>query len=223
MKGVVALLILVLTANFGSLARAAVFDHEPELKRLVYDLEQANRVTMAVRVDNAIDAMVKVAVKRLHIQHKHELARNIERDWEDKFQGMVVGIVTGQEDLGDHAAWNGWIQVLYLLLLDNFGPSVMSLLHLDDLYIVVMATPVVLHFDIITDPETIDQEEYGKHWEPLGGVLAYWGVYIACTGATWGTGAWVLCTPAGMAGEYVTYNYIAPRFTPSLWGRFYNG
>lgn len=201
-------------------AYAQAFDEKPTLRDMRTEFRHGDRVDTAVRTDHAIGAMVKLATFRLREQGERDLATKIDLDWSEHFSGQLVKFVSGEEDLGDHAAWSFWIEALYIVLEAQLGTTTMEFLHLDDLHIVNLAVPVVFHLSMI-GTDVIDEAEYGKHFEPLAGVMAYWGTWIACEGVTMATGWFLVCTPAGMAAELVTVNYIAPRFTPMMYARFF--
>ncbi len=211
-------MLVVFSWSFQSTAQA--FDEKPALQSLREDLAQGDAIRVAERTDHAIDAMIKVAGIKLRRMGDRRLAESIEHDWRQHFEGHLISFVSGAEDLGDHAAWSFWIEAVYLILEAKLGTVTMQLLHLDDLHTVNLAVPVTLHLAIIGD-DPIDVTEYGKHFEPLAGVLAYWGTFLACEIVTYSTGIFLICAPAGMAAELITVNFIAPYFTPTLYERFY--
>ncbi len=209
---------LALVAGIGSTASA--YDHRQDTEALRQDFESGDRVALAVRTNKAIDALVRVAVRQLDKKGFNRDADRIAVEWSMRYDGALVKSVT-MGDLGDHAALSGWMQIVYLLLEAKLGTPLMEILHLDDLNVLNLAIPVVFHMDIIDDAESIDGPEYGRHFEPFAGVLAYWTTWIGCEVATWGGGLFIICTPAGMAAEFVTVNWIAPHFSPMLWAKFY--
>lgn len=169
-----------------------------ELRAVRVDLAQGN---LPKRTDQAIDALIKVAVVDLRARgHDHE-ADEIEGAYFDRFEGFLEIHAAGRGflDLGDHKPLSDWLagvtEILRLLL----GDTVMKMTHLDDLRILNYAIPVV--FSPCT-PEWHDRLEYKKHFVPLSGVLAYWSLWVACKVA----GGWSIpmtCSAIGSLGENI--------------------
>lgn len=195
-----------------------VFDHKPTVLALEHDLQFASKVDLAKRTERAIDALLKVADSKLREEGRAEEANQLTREWAG-FQGYLATAVM-LENLGDHNPLSQWLAEKYDMLLALLGPTVMEFLHLDDIKTFNYGITVVFHMKQIGE-DPIDLAEYELHFDPFCGVLAYWGTWIACEIMTDGIGSFLICTPAGMLAEYVTFNYVAPRFAPSVFERFY--
>jgi hypothetical protein len=102
----------------------------------------------------------------------------------------------------------------------NLGETMTVALHLDDLQVMNWGTGVVFHMEVIGQAQPT-AAEYELYFNPWCGVVSYWTVWSLCTGATWGTGAFVICTPAAMLAEELTFYVIAPRFSDEAWAYFY--
>ncbi len=217
-RGSAFLLVLVCACAPG--ARAETFDERPALDSLEHDFESGSVIDLAERTDRALGAMLELAEMKLRRHGERRLAAAIDHDWHTRYQGHLIDSAAGPEYLGDHAAWSTWLASVSDKLDAILGPVIMSATHLEDIRTVNYAVPVALHLSVIGN-DVIDEAEYGRHFEPLAGVMAYWGVWISCELVTMSSGWFIVCTPAGMIAKIVTVDYLAPKFTPSLYQRFY--
>ena len=178
---------------------------------------------VARRTDAAIANMVRAAALTLGENGHEDAAWQIETEYQDSFENFLEFMVSrNTKDLGDHAPLSEWLDEWYQRLEDLLGPEVMRLTHLDDIWVVNFAVPVV--FDprrekgIWDDPEP--QEEYSEHFIPLAGVVAYWGAWISCTVATLSTGAVTyICAPIASGVEYIMVRYVAPPLSDRVYLR----
>lgn len=195
------------------------FNYRPAVRSLKQDLATGNKYKLAGRGDAALAAMIRVAEREMLDRGYKEEAEFLVNDFESFADGYLTKSLT-LEGLGDHAAYSQWLAETYLFLESVLGDTVMRLTHLDDINIFNYAIVVVFHMDKLgSDP--IGQMEYELHFDPFCGVLAYWGTWIVCEVATSGTGWILVCTPAGMLAESVTYNLIAPNFSQRFYERMY--
>ena len=185
----------------------------------------SDRLKLAKRTDASLANMVSTAAWKLKKEGHPFMAADIQSQYRNRFSGFLEAMVLKQianggvilpTDLGDHEPLSQWLADWYQKLEDTLGEDICKLLHLDDINIVNYAIPVVF-FRV---PEYISIEEYKLHFVPLGGVCAYWVTWGACTAATFGTGAFLICTPAGMAAEWLVVKYVAPPVSDWVWERF---
>lgn len=176
-----------------------------ELRTVRIDLVQGN---LPKRTDQAIDALIKVAVVNLRARgHDHE-ADEIEGAYFDRFEGFLEIHAAGRGflDIGDHRPLSEWLAGVTELLRLLLGDFVMKQTHLDDLRILNYAIPVV--FDACN--KEWDRAEYKRHFVPLSGVLAYWSLWVACKVA----GGWSIpmtCSAIGSLGENImVYIFAGP-------------
>lgn len=191
------------------------------LRKSMSDLDQAE---LATKTDGAIEQMIETAAAQLRKVKHNDTANRIQGDYDEKFQGYVSKLVEerikGLGDIGDHRPLAEWLTTLYNDLLAILGPEVMALTHLEDIRVINYTIPVVFHMQGLT-PQEINAGEYAKHWTPFWGVVSYWTVWGVCTGVTYGSGWFIVCTPAGMAAKYVVINYIASKFSDNGYEFFY--
>lgn len=182
-------------------------------------------VDLAEKADRSVERMVSLSTFKLKKSGYRELALNYETEYYAVFHKRITMMVTARlegrlGDIGDYAPMSEFLVRLDQDLTRRLGPKIMAFTHLEDIRIINYTIPVVFNFESIPD-EAISPAEYKKHFVPFGGVVAYWGVSIFCDVATWGTGYWIVCTPAGLLAKYATINYIAPPMYPRWYEFFY--
>lgn len=217
-------LVLGFLLALAAAAPAQAFNHRPSLRVTQRALSSRNPVEVARATDRAMDALVQAAARALEERGYDADAARITSQWHGQFAGLLPALVErralGLEDIGDHAPLSQWLVDVYIQLESRLGAQLMQLLHFDDLWTLNFAIPVVFHLDVIGDDQ-VDLADYGLHWVPFSGVVAYWGTWAACEVATWGSGWFVVCTPAGMVAEYATVRWIAPPLTDDAYRFLY--
>lgn len=212
MKQLILSLLILLTA-FPPQASAFMFNHRPVIKKLraVEDLR-----TVAARADFTTAAIIRLGVWALKRNGHTIIAEKIavERLSFEKYYENTV-LYGSTKDLGDHDPYSVWLSVVYEILLFKLGQEMMEFLHLDDIKIINFGIPVVFNPEI-----AFNQKDYMQHWNPFWGVVAYWSVWGACQVGTSGTGWFLVCTPAGMVGEYTTVRWIAPPVGKRIYERY---
>jgi hypothetical protein len=201
------------------------FDGSVELSRIRGVLETGRQRDLAMKVDRSIEQMVRLATHKLRQKGLKTEAREWENDYRLHFEGRLTYMVTARaegrlRDIGDWAPMSQWLKEFYDRLESVLGEEIMAFTHLEDIKFINYCVPVVFNFESIPD-DLISPAEYKKHFVVLGGLTAFWTVSIACDIGTWGTGYWLICTPAGMLAKYATVNYIAPPMSPRWYQFFY--
>ena len=199
--------------------------HAERSNRVVLrDMQERNTLAdNAERGDAAIKAMVAMACIQLIAIGRQDLCAEFEGEYAQKFDGYL-GAMVALEDLGDHTPLSLWLAVFTDTLQLVLGDRIMELTHLDDLRIMNYAIPVVFRpqdtqsWCIETQPGNC-RDEYRLHFVPFAGTCAFWVAEIACTAATWGTGIFLICSPIGVATEWLTRRYIAPRLSNAVYDR----
>jgi hypothetical protein len=176
---------------------------------------------MATRVDKAVEKMVAVGTYWLRREGYDTDADRIEGEYGLRFKGYLSDLLSQKKDIGDYAPLSDFLTRLHTTLEDKLGREIMQFTHLEDIKTINYTIPVVFHLDTIP-PGAISPAEYKKHFVPLAGVTAFWSVSIACDVGTWGTGYWIICTPAGIVAKYAVVEYIAPPSSPRWYNVFYN-
>jgi hypothetical protein len=184
-------------------------------------INSVDRHGMAARVDRSIDKMVSVSTYFLRREGYEADASRIEIEYGLLFKRYVSRLVAGEKDLGDYAPLSAFLTRLSETLDEKLGSEIMELTHLEDVRIVNYTVPVVFHLSTIP-AGAISPAEYKKHFVPLTGVTAFWGVSIACDIGTVGTGYWFICSPAGVIAKFLVVEYIAPPAAPRWYNFFYD-
>lgn len=200
-------------------AVARPFNHRPAVASMRRDFESGDPVAVAKRTDKAIGALVRAAARAAEDRGAPQLAARWVFEYEQTFSHFLELSVM-QEGVGDHKPLSEFLELLYLELESVLGPKLMELFHFDDIRIFNFTIPVVFAMKDHLG-EVIDEPEYALHWTPFCGVVAYWSVWLSCEIATYGSGWFLICTPAGMIGEKVTVKWIAPPLADNAWRLFW--
>lgn len=164
------------------------------------------------QTDKAIRAMVNLAVRLLLKKGLSDEASALKTDfygrWDGYFQRWAL-----LDDIGDHKPYSEWLALTYDMLKLTLGEKVLKFWHLDDINTVNYAITVVF------DPKNHewDKKEYGLHFVPFSGVLAYWTIWIGCEIYTATAGAYFPCSPAGTLGRLIMVNLFAPYISNSVY------
>lgn len=167
-------------------------------------------------VNRTIESIVDRAAEELIERGFNDEARDIMVEWYAEYSMHLM-----REDLGDHRPLSQWLSDLYDRLESLLGPTVMALLHLDDIKVVNYAIPVVFDPRMETGwwSDPFPKQEYGEHFIPLSGVITYWAVWAACSFSTSGVASFVICSPAGSWSEWLAKKYFAPGLSDRIYDR----
>ncbi len=206
-----------------SAAPAMAYNHRPVVESMRSHLRAADSQKMAEDTDRAIEGLLRLAEREAG--DRGDDLSDLRAQWESRFKGYLgrellareLGLVTG---IGDHAPLSQFLTDLYDRLEAALGASLCEFLHFDDIKTLNYTIPVVFHLKTIHDGE-IDEPEYAVHFIPFCGVVAYWGVWLGCEIVTYGSGWFLVCTPAGMLAEYAVVHWVAPRFAEPAYKHFY--
>lgn len=212
------ILALMVAMVFASPVHAA-FNHNPELKAFESELAASQFLHMAERADQALDMMFQLATSRMQERGYSEEAEQLALEWQFEWHGYLP-MALALEGMGDHAPMSAWLTVWYDKIESMLGETAMQLLHLDDIQTINYGLPVIFNLKILNG-DVIDLPEYALHFNPFCGVLAYWGVFIACEVVTTGVAAFLVCSPAGAVAEFVMVTYISPKFVGKSYQYFY--
>lgn len=160
------------------------------------------------RVKATLDEAFKIAVRALAESGHRQDAVRLEREWKalaPKFFGPVEG-------LGDHRPLSQWLARTYSMLEQRLGSARMKDLHLDDIYVVNYAIPVVI------DPTgPWNKREYGRHFIPLSGVVTYWSTLKECMSRF---NSYRLCDRAAEFLEKRVMADVGPKLSDYVYMRF---
>lgn len=179
--------------------------------------EQIENGRLAERTDQALDAMIRLAVYKLNRVGKKKDANILLREWEDQWSGYL----TRTRGIGDHAPMSAWLSEKYRMLEFTLGKDVVYTLRLSDIHTINHALPVV--FKCV---DNVDEMEYFLHfvhddsasgpYRGLTPVVAYWTSFFACVGFTWGTG-FMLCAPVSEGISWFVKSVIGPKLNEWAW------
>lgn len=171
---------------------------------------------VAFLVDNMVTNIVDTGLNALMAKGLRSDALRLQKE----YQAIVQGKIISSWDLGDHEPWSQWLVKFYNELETLLGHDLCVRLHLDDIWEINYAVPVVFH---PKDPRW-DIIEYRKHFVPLAGSISYWVSYIACEAITYGAGmVFLICTPIGDICEGMMTDYIAPDLSDYVYNRANGG
>lgn len=223
----IAFLVLSSTRSMGAAADdpAVQTFEQSEVEQFRVFIRNMDQDALAVKVDASLAKMISIASHKLRQKGYRSDAKALEDKYHRHYAGLLLAIVANHKnmhfkEIGDYAPMSEFLTKTYDMLLEKLGPEIMAITHLEDIKVINYAIPCVFHFDSIPD-YAISPAEYKKHFVPLCGVVAFWGVSIACDVGTWGTGYWLICTPAGMLAKYAVVEYIAPPMSPNWYDYFY--
>jgi len=137
--------------------------------------EELQGTQIVPRTVATIDVMLRVGAKALRKKGYPVQSEALLAQWRGVYKPMLGGFTL--DSLGDHAPFSRWLMEVTTAMEVALGTSRMKLLHLDDLYIVNYAIPVVF------DPANIewDLEDYTEHFVPFAGVVGYWAASGGCS------------------------------------------
>lgn len=181
--------------------------------------------TFAVRTDQSIDKMVRVASWALKRKGYRAEAEQLEQEYQTFYVTAVYDFYLDvrRTDLGDHAPLSQWLADWYEKLEAKLGPQLMRYLKLEHIKIINYAVPVVFAPNG-RNGDSWDKFEYKRHFagtrtsffyplsehDGLAGVVSYWVVWGVCVGATFGAGVMFICSPIGEVSNYAIGKYVAP-------------
>lgn len=216
---------------------AAPFNHVPEQRHVAQRLEAGDTKNLAAE---AFDAMFSVAGTLLRDRGHGDDADQLAAEWAGTYRARFTAI----QDAGDHKPVSEWIEGWYAKLYAVLGDRIMEMSHLKDIFVLNYTIPVVFSRsaasqwcleDLQTHPEDTCKREYARHFvgtkyprtvDPdanivthhgFSGVVTYWAIWTACEVATYGSGWFLVCSPAGDLGEIGIEKWVAPRASDSLY------
>lgn len=232
-----ALLLLALCLG-SSVALGAPFDWHPGERQARAALEADNPREVAT---DAFDTMFHVAAHVLVDHDYPDESNQLLAEWYGQNRAKMLGQFS---DVGDHKPVSQWVEGWYAKLEALLGVKVMDATHLRDIWVLNYTLPVVFNAEASNDwctdelaahPFDTCEAEYRRHFvgtkyildpfatdidhDGFSGVVTYWTVWALCEGATWGSGWFVICTPAGDLGEQAMERWVAPRLSNDLYER----
>jgi len=196
-----------------------------------------NLGTFAIKTDESIARMVKLAVWTLNRKGYHNEARELSEQYENLYTHAVYyyAMDIHPVDLGDHAPLSQWLADWYVKLESMLSPLIMRLTKLEHIKIINYSIPVVFSPNG-KNGDTWDMLEYRRHFagtrtkllypltehDGLAGVVAYWTTWGVCMGASFGT-LWVfVCSPIGELSDFAIGKWVAPPISDLVYCRSTN-
>lgn len=183
---------------------------------------EIERGQLREKTNMALNALIRIACVHLRLRGHKQEAKEILQQWETNWNGYIMRI---GRDIGDHEPLSAWVSVTYLIIEGLIGPTVMEFLHLDDIFILNHAIPVVFHpcdfpMDNVSGERIV---EYKRHFASGGTrngfmpTVSFWVSYIGCVAGTYGAGFVMVCSPIGSGVEWVTKQWVAPKLSDYIW------
>jgi hypothetical protein len=216
---------LFLFASCGSAIAGDSYNSSNDRASFQRDMEDPSQVGMAERTDMALESIIELAAWKLRREGYDADADRIEFNWAYRYKGFLPdyarAVARGQkENIGDYTPMSQWLAEEYQRWVDLLGLTMVEFLHLDDINVMNYAIPVVFHMAILGNVQ-VDLPSYSNHWNPFCGVVSYWSVWLGCTIGTYGTGMFLICTPAATICERYVVREIAPRLAPRAYAHFW--
>lgn len=220
--------------------QATRFDHGPIQARITQRLNDGDFTNLMVE---SYDQMFALAQTLMTNAGHGDEAALLKNEWEGRYRNLMAGKL---EDVGDHKPLSEWVNEWYTIIYNLLGETVMTDTHLKDIWILNFTVPVVFHpqasnawctEQLSVFPEDTCEAEYRRHfagtrWQPFdpyasdeythdgfSGVVAYWVTWGACEVATYGTGWFLVCTPAGDLVEDAIEKWVAPKLSNRIYER----
>lgn len=186
--------------------------------RISNEFERGGLPAIAMRTNQAIDAMMTVGELNLRQRGFDEDADWLRTEWQ-KYNGDLERIVSNSNrDIGDFKPVIRFLANAYDRLEARLGYKVCYALRLSDIKTINFTIPVVFA------PCRYGLDEFTLHfvhdakYRGLAPVVTYWATTVGCSVATFGAGVlFFICSPIGMLTEVVMDEIIAPRLAPKLY------
>lgn len=133
--------------------------------------DDLKNVQVQDRVDPVLTALINRSAQALRAEGHWSEANQLLKEWNENKQSLLLGM----DLIGDHAPLSKWLAEKYQFIAQVLGDKRIKKYHLDDIYTVNYAVPVVLR-----PGQNWGEEEYGQHFDPLAGVLTFWSSYEYC-------------------------------------------
>lgn len=178
-------------------------------------------------IDNSIDNILKLADGVLRARGEIALADDISFEYSVFYAGYVECLAAGcSKEIGDHPPINEWLDGVHKKIHDKIGDYWCQFFHIHDLEILNRGIPVVFQpvsFELIDYKDHFAGHMYGRFsfvHHGVAGVVTYWAVQVACSGATAGLGAAsFFCGPISGFAEFVMDKNISPPLAERIWDR----
>jgi hypothetical protein len=208
-------LTLILTVGFSNYAQAGLsVGARAAITETRQSVDDLKNIQIRTRLHKVVSAMIENGTLALaEAGHMNE-ANRIRREWQ-----VVEKKIFGLSDaLGDHRPLSQWLANVYNSMERILGKARMEALHLDDIYIVNYAVPVV-----ITPKNGWDKNEYSLHFVPFTGVVVFWSSLRACMNA-FGGNKYLrqYCYRISSTLERRVTSDIAPRLSNFVFDKFNN-
>lgn len=184
------------------------------------EISEGGFMQLAIRSEEALDAIFKISILNLKRHGYRELAREIKQEWDDRRGDLIwlsLGLDEGGRPIGDFAPLSMWLGEVYDRIEAALGLELCRLLRISDLKSLNYGLRVVFtpcyHGLVEFELHFIHDDKY----RGVLPVVAYWSTVITCSVATFGAGIiGFICSPIAMLVEAGTDRVIAPWLAPKL-------
>lgn len=184
------------------------------------EFAESGLLGLANRTDQALDAVLKVSITNLNRKGFRSLAREVDQG-RMKFRGEVTRLTMNpSRDIGDFEPLSDWLAGIYDKIEAALGYEICRALRISDIKTFNYTIPIVFR------PCSVDMDEYELHfvhdakYRGLFPVVVYWVSSMTCNMATFGAGAFFICSPISMLIEMGADRWVGPWLSPRIWGAF---
>lgn len=181
---------------------------------------------LAVRVDQALDGIVRLAIDRLYEEGGHDKeADQFKFEWSAKWKGYLTRSTekaTSVYDIENQKPLIEWLDRFYTTVELMLGVDTCVTLRLSDIR--SFNNGIIPTFNSCTFPVTEGETrrgEYleifnqGKIYRGTASATVYWVINLTCSFASTGVGA-LACAPIAMAAEWFFKRTIGPRLADKI-------
>lgn len=181
-------------------------------RQVAYDIENGR---LAPRLDEALHNLVKMGVWHLKDRGHNHIAMRSWFEFNERYINYFEVAFQGHEIPDKYPPLSEWLRNFYNTLEFILGEPAMRTTRLFDIKVINNCIPVT--FCLFGIEESIDLTQYEPYFVALSGTITYWVANGICIGATWGTGAFWLCSPIAWGAENLMEKFLAPRIvSPSF-------
>jgi hypothetical protein len=176
-------------------------------------VDDLKNIQVQGRADVVLNTVIDRSAQALRAEGHWKEANQLMNEWNEQKQSLFLGM----ELIGDHAPLSKWLAEKYQFIAQILGEKRVKKYHLDDIYTVNYAVPVVLK-----PSQDWGVEDYGQHFDPLAGVLTFWSSYEYCLHVAGKTKrAKRYCDRIGTILRYVMVTRLSPGLSKYVYQKFH--
>lgn len=186
-------------------------------RRIGRDFERRKFRAMAEHGNRALSAIFKIGTLNLDRKGFHKEAEDLRNGWK-QYDGELQRIVAKRNrDIGDFEPISKYLAAAYEILEYKLGYQLCYTLRLSDLKSLNYGLKEVFNPCPHTEKDFEDHFVHDAKYRGVAPVVTYWATIITCSIATYGAGYFFVCSPIGMATEWLMDKKIAPKIAPKIY------